>query len=120
MRWEGLESRVNGDPVFVRFARQAGFRLLLSVGAQDRLMDVRDARLAAIERGPFVMPRCDFALRAEAAAWARFAKRPCAPRDQDLFAFFRRQEILLTGDTRMFYAHLMPVKLLLAHLGDEA
>jgi hypothetical protein len=43
-----------------------------------------------------------------------------APRDQDLFAYFRRGEIELAGDTRKFYAHQLCLKLILAKLRSAA
>ena len=66
------------------------------------------------------MPQCDFALTGSAAAWERFASAQPAPRDQDIFAFFRSGEIVLSGDTRKFYAHLMCLKLMLLHFRSQS
>ncbi len=66
-----------------------------------------------------VMPQCDFALTGSAAAWERFANVRPNPCEQDIFAFFRSGEIVLSGDTRKFYAHLMCLKLILLHLRSQ-
>jgi len=117
MRWTGLESRVNDDPTFRRFAAAASYRTLIRCGDDERLINVSSGRLDAVMTGPFVMPQCDFALSGAPEVWSRLVRRPVEPRDQDLFAYFRRREIALVGDTRMFYAHLLSLKLLLVHLG---
>jgi len=74
--------------------------------------------MAPPSQGPFVMPQCDFALSGSAFAWDRFSGVRVAPGDQDLFAFFRRGEMALTGDTRKFYAYLFVLKMILARLRD--
>ena len=116
MDWKDFAERVNADPLVARQGAGSSFRLLLRWGEKDHLLEVRDGRLAEHRPGPFVMPQCDFALAGSDDAWTRFAQPRPAPRDQDLFAFFRRGEIALTGDTRKFYAHQMCLKLMLANL----
>lgn len=108
--------QVNADPVIACQAPGSSFRLLLGWGDDQYLITVREATITSVKAGPFVMPQCDFALTGSADAWARFASSHPAPREQDIFSFFRSREILLTGDTRKFYAHLMCLKLMLAHL----
>ena len=106
MDWKLFVQRVNEDGLVARHGAGSSFNLL----------QVRDGRLAEHREGPFVMPQCDFALAGSDDAWTRFAQAHPAPRDQDLFAFFRRGEITLTGDTRKFYAHQLCLKLMLASL----
>ncbi len=116
--WERFRQRVNSDAVFVRRSAGSSFRVLIGRGETQHLVTVRDGSVDAVLTGPFVMPQCDFALTGSASAWERFAAARPAPRDQDIFAFFRSGEIVLSGDTRKFYAHLMCLKLLLLHLRD--
>jgi len=123
MDWNDFAGRVNADPLVARLAAESSFDLLLRWGDEEHLLRVRDGRLQAHRAGPFVMPQCDFALSGSEDAWARFCQAQPAPRDQDIFAFFRRGEMTLTGDTRKFYAHQMCLKLVLAQLraaGDDA
>lgn len=120
MHWQGLAERVNDDALVARFARGASFRVLIRSGDEERVIQIVDGRVAAIANGPFVMPQCDFALSGTAAAWARFAAAKPAPGDQDVFAFFRRGEIGLTGDTRKFFAHQLTLKLVLQRLRAQA
>lgn len=111
-----LASRANADPVIERFARRATFRALLRRGADEFVLPVIEGRVAPLASGPFVMPQCDFALTGSPGAWDRFTTPHPAPGDQDLFAFFRRGEIVLTGDTRKFFAHQLCLKLVLEKL----
>lgn len=119
MNWKHFMEQANSDPVLARQGAGSSFRLLLGCGDKQYLVTVHDAVVADVETGPFVMPQCDFALAGSADAWARFAVPHPAPREQDIFAFFRSREILLSGDTRKFYAHLMCVKLMLGHLRSQ-
>ena len=116
MDWRLFTQRVNEDRLVARHGAGSSFDALLRWGEEENLLRVRDGRLAAHREGPFVMPRCDFALAGSDEAWTRFAQPRPAPRDQDLFAFFRRGEITLIGDTRKFYAHQLCLKLMLANL----
>ena len=116
MDWKDFAARINADRAIARQGAGSSFELLLRLGDEEHLLRVHDGRLEELRHGPFVMPRCDFSLAGGEDAWARFANPEPAARDQDIFAFFRRGEITLAGDTRKFYAHLMCVKLMLANL----
>jgi hypothetical protein len=116
MNWDGFIDRVNADPVIAQRGAGSDFRLLLGIGAQERLLTVYAGSIVSLTQGPFVMPQCDFALLGSTSAWTRFAAPRPAAREQDIFAFFRSGEIELRGDTRKFYAHLMCLKLMLLHL----
>ncbi len=111
---------MNGDAVIARRGAGSTFRVLLVWGEDQYLITVRDGAIAGVKSGPIVMPQCDFALTGTAAAWERFASAHPDPGDQDIFAFFRSGEIVLSGDTRKFYAHLMCLKLVLLHLRDQS
>jgi hypothetical protein len=120
MNWDGFIDRVNADLVIAQRAADSSFRVLLGSGAEERLITVYAGNVVSVTHGPFVMPQCDFALLGSADAWARFFAPHPAPGEQDIFAYFRSREILLTGDTRKFYAHLMFLKLMLLHLRGQA
>ena len=116
MDWKGFAGRVNADPLVARLGADSSFDLLLRWGEEEHLLRVRGGRLEAHREGPFEMPQCDFVLAGGEDAWARFVHPQPAPRDQDIFAFFRRGEMSLAGDTRKFFAHQMCLKLMLAKL----
>ena len=116
MDWKLFMQRVNEDRLVARHGAGSSFDLLLKWGEEDNLLQVREGRLAEHRHGPFVMPQCDFALAGSDDAWTRFTQSQPAPRDQDLFAFFRRGEIALVGDARKFFAHQLCLKLMLASL----
>ena len=118
MLWEGLEARVHADRTIARFSGKTTFRCLLRIGDEEWIIAMTDGMMATPVHGPFVMPQCDFALQGSICAWERFSRRMQAPGDQDIFAFFRRGQIALTGDTRKFYAHLLVLKLILVQMRD--
>jgi len=118
--WQQFRQDVNGDAVIARRGAGSSFRMLLGWGEDNHLITVRDGAIVAIDSGSLVMPQCDFALTGSAAAWNRFARAHPAPRDQDIFAFFRSGDIGLSGDTRKFYAHLRCLKLMLLHLRSQS
>ena len=118
MRWHGLAERVRQDKTIARFGARSSFRCLIEVGEIRWTLAMTDGDLTVTSSDAVVMPQCDFALRGAAAVWERFFRSKVAPGDQDLFAYFRRQEIDLVGDTRKFYAHLLVLKMMLTHVRD--
>ena len=120
MNWDGFIDRVNADPIIAQRGADSSFRVLIDSAGEQHLIKVHAGIVLAVKVGPFVMPQCDFALAGSADAWARYCAPHPAPGEQDIFAYFRSQEILLTGDTRKFYAHLMFLKLMLLHLRSPA
>ncbi|UCH47659.1 MAG: hypothetical protein JSU95_16605 [Betaproteobacteria bacterium] len=120
MNWDDFIERVNADPVIAQRGADSSFQVLLGIGERERLITVYAGNVVSVKDGPFVMPQCDFALIGSAEAWTRFCAPHPAPGEQDIFAYFRSKEILLTGDTRKFYAHLMFLKLMLLHLRSQA
>ena len=120
MNWHRFINRVNADSVIEKRGAGSSFRVLIGSGGEEHLITVHAGRVVAVTAGPFVMPQCDFSLVGSADAWARFCAACPAPGDQDIFAYFRSREIVLTGDTRKFYAHLMFLKLMLLHVRSES
>ena len=120
MDWQRFSHDVNCDAVIAHRGAGSSFRVLLAWGTEHHLITVRDGAVTAVDSGTLVMPQCDFALSGSAAAWQRFATADPEPRDQDIFAFFRSGDIVLSGDTRKFYAHLMCLKLMLLHLRSQS
>jgi len=116
MDWQRFRDKVNRDALIACRGAGSSFRVLIGWGEDQYVIAVRDGMVYTVETGPFVMPQCDFALIGSTQAWDRFAAARPAARDQDLFAFFRSGEMVLSGDTRKFYAHLMCLKLMLLHL----
>ena len=65
-------------------------------------------------RGPFVMPRWTFALRASEEAWATFWQPVPPPGFHDLIAMLKTRALKLEGDQHPFFANLRYFKELLA------
>jgi hypothetical protein len=116
MDWQRFREQANSDRLLARFGAGSSFAVLLRWNADEYLIRFRDGKIDAVQTGPFVMPQCDFALAGSAEVWRRFTQPHPAPRDQDLFAFFRRGELVLTGDARKFFAHLLCLKIALEKL----
>src|SRR5262249_51271757 len=78
------------------------------------LVRVVSGRLAAVERGPFLLRSWSFAVRASAHAWIRFWEPLPAPGYHDLFAMKKLGVARVEGDLWPLMAHLRYVKDVLA------
>jgi hypothetical protein len=111
---ESLPELVNGDPALVRRGRFLSARFLVAVGEVDYLVEVREGRIERVDRGPFVMPSWDFALRGSADAWHQFWQRTPPPGYHDLFALSKRGLMAIEGDLHPLMANLFYIKHVLA------
>jgi len=113
---EALKERVNADAGLVRRGRHLTTTFLLEVGETAFLISIFEGRIAAVTRGPFVMPSSAFALRAPAAEWEKFWSERPPPGSNDLLALIRRRVLKAEGDLQVFMAHLRYFKDALAKL----
>ena len=113
---ETLKEKVNGDAGLVRRGRYLTTTFLLEVGATAWLISIFEGRIAAVSRGPFVMPSSSFALRAPAVEWEKFWSERPPPGSNDLLALIRRRALKAEGDLQVFMAHLRYFKEALAKL----
>jgi hypothetical protein len=113
---EALKERVNADAGLVRRGRYLTTTFLLEVGETAFLISIFEGRIAAVTRGPFVMPSSAFALRAPAAEWEKFWSERPPPGSNDLLALIRRRVLKAEGDLQIFMAHLRYFKEALAKL----
>jgi hypothetical protein len=105
---------VNRDAELVRRGRHCSTTFLLEAGETSYLVRVLEGRVAAIERGPFLMRPWTFALRAPADAWRRFWEPVPAPGYHDLFAMKKLGVASVEGDIIPLMTHLRYLKDLLA------
>jgi hypothetical protein len=113
---EQLKERVNADAGLVRRGRFLTTMFLLEVGETAFLISIFEGRIAAVNRGPFVMPSSAFALRAPATEWEKFWSEQPPPGSNDLLALIRRRVLRAEGDLQVFMAHLRYFKEALAKL----
>src|SRR5690606_39428481 len=73
-----LPAKVNDDEMLVWRGRHLSVTVLLQVGDAEFLIDIQRGKVAAVRRGPFVMPSWQFALRIDTDSWERF----CQPLDR--------------------------------------
>ena len=111
---ERLADAVNGNPALVRRGQHLDTSFMLEVGDERYLVSIRRGRVESVTRGPFVMPRCDFLLRASADEWAVFWQDVPPPGHHDVMALIKRRALSLEGDTYPFMANLFYFKALLA------
>jgi len=111
---ESLPELVNGDPVLLRRGRFLSTRFLVGIGETEYLVTVQEGRVERVERGPFVMPSWDFALRGSAEAWAQFWRKLPPPGYHDLFALSKRGLVTIEGNLYPLMANLFYVKDVLA------
>ncbi|WP_211852713.1 alpha/beta fold hydrolase [Plastoroseomonas hellenica] len=89
---------------------------LLRIGTEAHLLCIRDGVLLSAEPASVLMPRYDFALIADAAAWSRFISAAPQPGWHDLMALLRQGGLRAEGNLHPFMAHLGWFKALFALL----
>jgi hypothetical protein len=109
-----LPELANADPWLVHRGRFLDTALLIEVGPAAYLVRIHNGRIEAVERGPFVMPRWTFALRASEEAWTTFWRAVPPPGFHDLIAMIKARALRLEGDPHPFMANLRYFKDLLA------
>ena len=110
MAFDRLPELVNRNVALVRRGRFLSVDFLLGVGADEYLVEVRAGQVAAVRRGPFVMPPARFAIRASAEVWAKFWLREPPPGFHDLFAMTKSGAARIEGDLHPLMANLRYVK----------
>jgi hypothetical protein len=111
---EELAASANANAWRVYRGRFLDVTFLLEVGEMAYLIRIHRGRLEAVERGPFVMPRWTFALRASRESWATFWRPVPPPGFHDLIAMIKVRALRLEGDQHPFMANLRYFKDLLA------
>lgn len=115
---ERLPERVNANAWLVHRGRFVDTQCLIEVGETAWLMQIQAGRITNLQRGPFVMPRWTFALRASQQTWSAFwAERP-APGFHDLMAMIKSRALRLEGDQHPFMANLLYFKDVMAAARD--
>jgi hypothetical protein len=117
---ERLPELANGDAWLTHRGRFLDVRLMLEVGEDQYLIRIRDGGVESVERGPFVMPRWAFALRASAEDWSTFWSASPPPGYHDLVAMMKFKRLRLDGDPYPFMTHLRYFKDLLGRLREGA
>jgi hypothetical protein len=115
-----LAELANGDAWLVHRGRFLDVTFLIEVGSVPYLVRIHHGRIEAIDKGPLVMPRWTFALRASEEAWATFWKALPPPGFHDLIAMIKVRALRLEGDQHAFMANLRYFKDLLALPRAEA
>jgi len=106
---------VNANARLVEHARHLNTVFLLETGDVAHLISITAGRIAYVRRGPFVMPRWQFALRAAAEDWARFWTPEPPPGYHDLMALIKFRRLRAEGDLYPFMSHLLYFKTVLAY-----
>jgi len=111
---EGIAASANADTWLVHRGRFLDATFLLGVGDTSYLVRIHHGRVEAIAKGPFVMPRVTFSLKASEAAWRTFWQPVPPPGCHDLIAMIKTGALALEGDQLPFFANLRYFKELLA------
>ncbi len=102
-----LAERANSDPWLTYRGRFLDVSLMLEVGEDQYLVRIREGRVESVARGPFVMPRWRFALRASAKDWNTFWRASPPPGYHDLVAMMKFKRLRLDGDP---YPFMTPIR----------
>jgi len=117
---EQLPALVNDDDWLVHRGRYVDTTFLLEVGDTPYLVRIHKGRIESLARGPFVMPRWTFALRADREAWEKFWEPVPEPGFHDVMALIKFRRLTLEGDQHPFMANLLYFKDVLARLRGGA
>ena len=111
---EALPGLVNADAPLVRRGRFVTLELRVELGDVPYQIAIERGRIAALERGPFVMRAWRFAVRGGDVAWRQFWL-PCPPpHHHDIFALAKSGAFRIEGDLHPLMAHLFYFKDVLA------
>ena len=110
---EHLQALVNGNPALVRRGRWTDADMLLEIGEDGHIVEIRQGRIDAIRPVTMRVADWDFAIRASAEAWAEFWKPMPKPRHHDLIALIREGKMRFEGDLDLLMANLLYLKLVL-------
>ncbi|MET0271906.1 MAG: hypothetical protein ABW360_02845 [Phenylobacterium sp.] len=117
---DSLPARVNANAALVRRGRFVQTTFLLETGETAWLVTVDRGRIAEVQKGPFVMPRWTFALRASTEAWGKFWAANPEPGFHDLFALIKHRRLKAEGDLHPFMSNLFYFKGVLGSLREGA
>lgn len=109
-----LADQVNAKERLVWRGRHLDTEFLLEVGDTAYLIEIRQGRIGRVRIGPFVMPRWQFALRAQADTWAKFWSATPAPGFHDLMALVKFRRLQAQGDLYPLMSNLLYFKDVLA------
>jgi hypothetical protein len=111
---ERLAELSNANAWLVHRGRHLNVVFLIEVGSTQYLVRIHRGRIEAIDKGPLVMPRWMFALRASEEAWNTFWTPVPPPGFHDLIAMLKVRALRIEGDQHPFMANLRYFKDLLA------
>jgi hypothetical protein len=111
---ERLGELANQDAWLVHRGRFLDVTLLIEIGPVPYLVRIHRGRIESIDKGPLVMPRWTFALRASEQAWSTFWTAAPPPGFHDLIAMIKMRALRVEGDQLPFMANLRYFKELLA------
>jgi hypothetical protein len=101
-----LPSLIESDARLRHRGRYVTTTFLVQSGDDVYLITVDRGRLE-VDEGPFVSPRWQFALRADAEVWERFWQPVPPPGSHDLMAMIKFKSLIAEGDLHPFMANLL-------------
>jgi hypothetical protein len=117
---DSLLRTVNSDAWLVHRGRFLSTQFLLEIGATSYLIRIHEGRIESVRRGPFVMPRWSFALRASSETWTEFWQTHPKPGFHDLMAMLKFRTLKIEGDQYPFMCNLQYIKDVLGSLRGSA
>jgi hypothetical protein len=113
-RLAGLAERIAGDAALLRRGRFLNTSCQLIIGEESVLLRIIDG----VRQGSFASLSAIFAIIGQPAVWQRFLAADPPPGDHDLFAFLKRRELRVVGDSHPLMSHLLYFKAVFACLRE--
>lgn len=108
-----LQELVNQDAALVNRGRWFSADMLLEIGDQCHLVQIRNGRIEKTEPFKLLAMPYDFAIRASADSWAEFWKPVPKPKHHDIMALIRNGKMRIEGDLDKMLANMLTLKLML-------
>lgn len=107
---ERIAEWVNADPTLVRRGRWTNADMLVEVGDDQRIVEIREGRMSVKAPG-YPSTNWNFAIRGTADGWAEYWKPRPKPRHHDFMALIREGKMRFEGDLDLLMANLLYLKL---------
>lgn len=113
-RFAHLSDLLASDADLRRCGRWLSVECRVDIGNEPFYLDLREGKLATLDRGPRLMRSTVFSIRGTDEAWSQHWRRIPEPGWHDLFALTKRGAASLDGDLRPLLQNLQYFKDLLA------
>lgn len=109
-RFESITRHVNANAYLVHRGRTLTADFVIAIGATRFLLRIDRGEVVELTQRFALFHPCALFVQGTAQAWERLWQAVPPAGWHDLFALHKRGEMVIEGDTRLFFAHLQYLK----------